>query len=213
MAPLPRGARMLNLLPKDEKYFERFTELAIRIDEAAKILSRFFEGQAAVAAVADQVKRLEHECDEISHEILRGIDRTFITPIDREDIHQLAVRLDDVIDLIDGTVRRLSLFKIAAPTPLSRSLSKVVVQTTGELVEAVSRLRTQKGVMERCIRIKQLENEADVVYHDAIASLFAEELPAIEVIKWKDVYDTMERTVDSCVVVAHVLESVVLKHS
>jgi uncharacterized protein len=204
---------MLNLLPKDEKYFERFTELAIRIDEAAKILSRFFEGQAAVAAVADQVKRLEHECDEISHEILRGIDRTFITPIDREDIHQLAVRLDDVIDLIDGTVRRLSLFKIAAPTSLSRALSKLVVQTTGELVEAVSRLRTQKGVMERCIRIKQLENEADVVYHDAIASLFAEELPAIEVIKWKDVYDTMERTVDSCVVVAHVLESVVLKHS
>jgi len=204
---------MLNLLPKDEKYFERFTELAIRIDEAAKILSRFFEGQATVAAVADQVKRLEHECDEISHEILRGIDRTFITPIDREDIHQLAVRLDDVIDLIDGTVRRLSLFKIAAPTSLSRSLSKLVVQTTGELVEAVSRLRKQKGVMERCIRIKQLENEADVVYHDAIASLFAEELPAIEVIKWKDVYDTMERTVDSCVVVAHVLESVVLKHS
>jgi len=204
---------MLNLLPKDEKYFERFTELAIRIDEAAKILSRFFEGQATVAVVADQVKRLEHECDEISHEILRGIDRTFITPIDREDIHQLAVRLDDVIDLIDGTVRRLSLFKIAAPTSLSRSLSKLVVQTTGELVEAVSRLRAQKGVMERCIRIKQLENEADVVYHDAIASLFAEELPAIEVIKWKDVYDTMERTVDSCVVVAHVLESVVLKHS
>jgi len=204
---------MLNLLPKDEKYFERFTELAIRIDEAAKILSRFFEGQATVAAVADQVKRLEHECDEISHEILRGIDRTFITPIDREDIHQLAVRLDDVIDLIDGTVRRLSLFKIAAPTSLSRALSKLVVQTTGELVEAVSRLRKQKGVMERCIRIKQLENEADVVYHDAIASLFAEELPAIEVIKWKDVYDTMERTVDSCVVVAHVLESVVLKHS
>ena len=204
---------MLNILPRDERYFDRFTDLAVRIRDAAVTLDRFFRGEAAVAATATEVKRLEHECDEISHEILRGIDRTFITPIDREDIHQLAVRLDDVIDLIDGTVRRLSLFKIAAPTPLSRSLSKVVVQTTGELVEAVSRLRTQKGVMERCIRIKQLENEADVVYHDAIASLFAEELPAIEVIKWKDVYDTMERTVDSCVVVAHVLESVVLKHS
>ena len=204
---------MLNLLPKDEKYFERFTELATRIHESAKILSRFFEGQASVPAVADQVKRLEHECDEISHEILRGIDRTFITPIDREDIHQLAVRLDDVIDLIDGTVRRLSLFKIAKPTDLSRSLSKLIVETTGELVEAVSRLRAQKGVMERCIKIKQLENEADVVYHESIASLFAAELPAIEVIKWKDVYDNMERCVDSCVAVAHVLESVVLKHS
>ncbi len=204
---------MLNLLPKDEKYFERFTELAVRIHDAAKILDRFFESPASLAAVADQVKRLEHECDNISHEILRGIDRTFITPIDREDIHQLAVRLDDVIDLIDGTVRRLSLFQIGTPTDLSRSLSKLMVQTTGELVEAVSRLRGQKGVMERCMKIKQLENEADVVYHDAIASLFAGELPAIEVIKWKDVYDTMERCVDSCVVVAHVLESVVLKHS
>ena len=204
---------MLNILPKDERYFERFTELAIRIHEAAKILGRFFEGSTAVPAVADQVKRLEHECDEISHEILRGIDRTFITPIDREDIHQLAVRLDDVIDLIDGTVRRLSLFKIDKPTPLSQTLSKLIIQTTGELVEAVSQLRKQKGVMERCIRIKQLENEGDVVYHDAIASLFAGDLPAIEVIKWKDVYDNMERGIDSCVAVAHVLESVVLKHS
>lgn len=204
---------MLNLLPKDEKYFDRFTDLAVRIHEAAKIHARFFEGESSVATVADQVKRLEHECDEISHEILRGIDRTFITPIDREDIHQLAVRLDDVIDLIDGTVRRLSLFKIDRPTPLAQTLSKLIVTTTAELVQAVSQLRKQKGVMERCIRIKQLENEGDVVYHGAIASLFTGEMPAIEVIKWKDVYDNMERSIDSCVAVAHVLESVVLKHS
>jgi predicted phosphate transport protein (TIGR00153 family) len=204
---------MLNFLPKDERYFERFTALAVRTEEAGKILLRFFQNEAAVATVAGQIKRLEHECDEISHEILRGIDRTFITPIDREDIHQLAVRLDDVIDLIDGTVRRLSLFNIEKPTPLSQTLSKLIVQTTGELVEAVSRLRQQKGVMEHCIRIKQLENEGDVVYHDAMASLFTGDLPAIEVIKWKDVYDNMERCIDSCVAVAHVLESVVLKHS
>ena len=98
---------MLNLLPRDEKYFDRFSDMARRIHESARILNSFFGGEAPVAPVADQIKRLEHECDEISHEILRGIDRTFITPIDREDIHQLAVRLDDVIDLIDGTVRRL----------------------------------------------------------------------------------------------------------
>jgi len=204
---------MLNFLPRDERYFERFTALAVRIQEAAQILQRFFRNEAAVATVADQIKRLEHECDEISHEILRGIDRTFITPIDREDIHQLAVRLDDVIDLIDGTVRRLSLFKIETPTPISQAMSKLIVQTTTELVEAVSRLRQQKGVMQHCIRIKQLENEGDVAYHDAIASLFTGDFPAIEVIKWKDVYDNMERCIDSCVVVAHVLESVVLKHS
>ena len=204
---------MFNFLPRDEKYFDRFTELAVRIHEAARILERWFVGQADVKAVADQVKRLEHECDEISHEILRGIDRTFITPIDREDIIQLAMRLDDVIDRIDGSVRRVVLFQIERPTPVSTQLARLIVQTTGELVEAVSQLRQQKGVMAHCIKIKQLENEGDVVYHNAIASLFRDNLPAIEVIKWKDVYDNMERCIDSCVAVAHVLESVVLKHS
>jgi uncharacterized protein len=204
---------VLNFLPRDDKYFERFNELAVRIHESARILERFFQNESPVAIVADQIKRLEHECDEISHEILRNIDRTFITPIDREDIHRLAVRLDDVIDLIDGTVRRVSLFLIEKPTPISTSLSRLIVTTTAELVEAVSRLRQQKGVMAHCIKIKQLENEGDVVYQEAIASLFRDNIPAIEVIKWKDVYDNMERCIDSCVAVAHVLESVVLKHS
>ncbi|HEY7370231.1 MAG TPA: DUF47 family protein [Thermoanaerobaculia bacterium] len=204
---------MLRLLPRDNRYFDLFSEMAGRIHESARILDGFFVGKAAAPAVADAVKKLEHECDEISHEVLRGIDKTFITPIDREDIHQLAVRLDDVIDLIDGSGRRLVLYRVDSPTPLSRELSRIVVAITGELVEAVSRLQAQKGVMERCIRIKQLENEGDVVYHDAIASLFADRLDAIEVIKWKDVYDNLERSIDACVGVAHVLESVVLKHS
>ncbi len=204
---------MLNFLPRDEKYFDRFNELAVRVREAAQILQRFFRGEAGVPTVLGEIKRLEHECDTISHEILRGIDQTFITPIDREDIHRLAVRLDDVIDLIDGTVRRLDIYRIDAATPISKALSELIVKTTAELVEAVALLRKQKGVMEHCIQIKRLENEGDIVYHDAVASLFANGLPAIEVIKWKDVYDNMERCIDSCVAVAHVLESVVLKHS
>ena len=204
---------MLNFLPRDEKYFERFTDMARRIHESARILNTFFGGEAPVATVADQIKRLEHECDEISHEILRGIDRTFITPIDREDIHQLAVRLDDVIDLIDGTVRRLSLFKISEPTPVSRPLSQTIVQITAEMVDAVSALRSKKGVVEHCIRMKQLENQGDVAYHEAVASLFAGKNNPIEVIKWKDIYENMEGCIEQAEAVAHVLESVVLKHS
>jgi uncharacterized protein len=204
---------MLNILPKDERYFERFTELAVRIREAANTLDRFFQGQAPVSTTAADVKRLEHECDEISHEILRSIDQTFITPIDREDIHQLAVRLDDVMDLIDGTVRRLGLFQIERPTTLSAKMSQLIVRTSNELVEAVSQLRKQKGVMEHCIAIKRLENEGDAAYGESIASLFRGEPNAIELIKWKEIYDTMERCLDSSVAVAHVLESVVLKHS
>src|SRR5689334_19362988 len=130
---------MLNFLPRDEKYFDRFNEMAVRIREAAQILDGFFQGKSTVATAADSVKRLEH-----------------------------------VMDLIDGTVRRVSLFRIERLTPLSQSLCRLIVTTTGELVEAVSALRSQKGVMPHCIRIKQLENEADVVYHEAIGSLFAE---------------------------------------
>jgi predicted phosphate transport protein (TIGR00153 family) len=204
---------MLNILPRNDRYFEQFTELAVRIRAAAETLDRFFQGQARVSATAADVKRLEHECDEISHEILRSIDQTFITPIDREDIHQLAVRLDDVMDLIDGTVRRLALFQIETPTGLSAKMSQLIVQASKELVEAVSHLRKQKGVMEHCIRIKKLENEADAAYGESIASLFRGQPNAIELIKWKEVYDTMERCMDSSVAVAHVLESVVLKHS
>jgi predicted phosphate transport protein (TIGR00153 family) len=204
---------MLNFLPRDDKYFEQFSEMARRIHDSALMLDRFFGGEVSVAAAADQIKRLEHECDEISHEILRRIDRTFITPIDREDIHRLAVRLDDVIDLIDGTIRRVLLFKITKPTELSKKLSAIIVQACREMVDAVADLRKQKGVVEHCIRIKQFENEGDVAYHEAVASLFTGALEAIEVIKWKDVYENLERTIDQCAAVAHVLESVVLKHS
>jgi uncharacterized protein Yka (UPF0111/DUF47 family) len=204
---------MLSFLPRDEKYFDSFNEMALRIHEAAQTWDKFFRGESPVGAVADQIKRLEHECDEISHEILRGIDRTFITPIDREDIHQLAVRLDDVIDLIDGGVRRIALFNIARPTPKSQRLSQVIVEATGVMVKAVAALRKQKGVIEQCIRIKQLENEGDVAYHEAVASLFREETDPIEIIKWKDIYENMEGCIDHCEAVAHVLESVVLKHS
>jgi predicted phosphate transport protein (TIGR00153 family) len=204
---------MLNFLPRDERYFDKFTEMARRVHDGAMTLHRYFSGEATVSAAADQIKRLEHECDEISHEILRDIDRTFITPIDREDIHQLAVRLDDVIDLVDGTIRRVALFKIDRPTELSRRLSTIVVQATHEMVDAVSELRRRKGVVEHCIRIKQFENEGDVAYHEAVASLFTGKIEAIEVIKWKDIYDNLERTIDQCSAVAQMLESVVLKHS
>ncbi|MGH9317711.1 MAG: DUF47 domain-containing protein [Thermoanaerobaculia bacterium] len=199
--------------PRDEKYFERFTEMARRIHESARILDRFLAGEEPLPQVAERIKTLEHECDQISHEILRRIDRTFITPIDREDIHRLAVRLDDVIDLIDGTVRRISLFHISAPTALAKTMGGLVVAATGELVEAVSDLRKMKGVIAHCIAIKKLENEGDAVFHDAVASLFTDQMPAIEVIKWKDIYENMERCMDQCEAVAHVLESVVLKNT
>ena len=204
---------MFSLLPRDEKYFDRFNELAQRIHEAAVALNQFFAEDAPVAVVSEHVKRLEHECDQISHEILRRIDLTFITPLDREDIHRLAVRLDDVIDLIDGTVRRLSLFKVTQPTPPSQRMADIVLRITAELVLGVGALSARKGVIEHCIAIKKLENEGDAAYHDAVASLFTDQIPVIDVIKWKDIYENLERAVDACEAVAHILESAVWKSS
>lgn len=204
---------MLNLLPRDDQYFDRFNDMARRIHESARILDRYLEGEEALPQVAERIKALEHECDQISHEILRRIDLTFITPIDREDIHRLAVRLDDVIDLIDGTVRRLFLFHISGPTALAKTMGVLVVEATREVVEAVSELKKMKGVIPHCIAIKRLENEGDVVFQEAVASLFVDNMPAIEVIKWKDIYENMERCMDQCEAVAHVLESVVLKNT
>jgi hypothetical protein len=204
---------MFSLLPRDEKYFDRFNELAQRIHEAAGALNQFFSEEAPVAVVSEHVKRLEHECDQISHEILRRIDLTFITPLDRDDIHRLAVRLDDVIDLIDGTVRRLSLFKVTQPTPPSQRMADIVLRITAELVLGVGALSARKGVIEHCIAIKKLENEGDAAYHDAVASLFTDQIPVIDVIKWKDIYENLERAIDACEAVAHILESTVWKSS
>lgn len=204
---------MFSLLPRDERYFDRFNELAQRIHEAAGALNQFFSEEAPVAVVSEHVKRLEHECDQISHEILRRIDLTFITPLDRDDIHRLAVRLDDVIDLIDGTVRRLSLFKVTQPTPPSKRMADIVLRITAELVLGVGALSARKGVIEHCIAIKKLENEGDAAYHDAVASLFTDQIPVIDVIKWKDIYENLERAVDACEAVAHILESAVWKSS
>jgi uncharacterized protein len=207
------GSRVLRLLPRDDQYFERFSALAQRIHESARIMNRFLCGQDLLPPVAERIKALEHECDQISHEILHRIDRTFVTPIDRDDIHRLAVRLDDVIDLIDDTVRRLTLFHIDTPTPLSQTMGGLVVEATGEVVQAVAGLKKMKGVMRHCISIKKLENAGDAVFHDALASLFEEKATAVEVIKWKDIYENMERCLDRCELVAHVLESIVLKNS
>jgi predicted phosphate transport protein (TIGR00153 family) len=204
---------MFNLIPKEVRFFDYFEQQSQHIIRAAALLHEMVNNFGDARAKAHAIKEVEHQGDQVTHEIIKKLNTTFITPIDREDIHQLAVRLDDVMDLIDGTVRRVVLFQIDKPTPLSAKMSQLIVQASAELVEAVSQLRKQKGVMEHCIRIKKLENEADAAYGESIASLFRGQPNAIELIKWKEVYDTMERCMDSSVAVAHVLESVVLKHS
>lgn len=204
---------MIKLFPREETFIPQFVRAADIIVEAARALDALAGDFTDVSLKVARIKHLEHEGDQVAHQTFALLSRTWITPIDREDIHQLAVRLDDVIDLIDGTIRRLAIFNISEPTVAGRKLSEIIVKITLEMVEAVAALRKQKGVVEHCIRMKQFENEGDVAYQEAVGSLFRQAIEPIEVIKWKDVYENMEGCIDQAEAVAHVLESVVLKHS
>ena len=204
---------MFRLLPRDEEFFDLFLEVAKRSHEAAGHLHELFTGKPERAAYCvESIKRLEHEADQVTHEVVNRLDRTFITPIDREDIHLLAKDLDDVIDRIDGTARRAGIFRLKqAPAGVGR-LTDIIKQVTGVLVEAVAKLKENKDVIQLCVEAKRLEEIGDAIYHEMLGKLFDDEKDPIELIKWKEVYDTLEHTIDEAEDVANDLESIALKH-
>ena len=204
----------LRLLPREEEFFDLFVEVAKRNQEAAGKLRELFEANPERRTpIVEAIKRLEHECDQVTHEVVNRLDRTFITPLDREDIHQLASDLDDVIDTIDGTARRAQIFHLGVSPQGVRQLTEVIGRMTEVLKEAVSRLKKGDDVIKYCVQAKSLEEEGDVIYHDALGQLFEKETNAIELVKWKEIYDNLERTLDEAEDVANVVESIALKHA
>jgi predicted phosphate transport protein (TIGR00153 family) len=205
----------LRLLPRDERFFELFVVLASKTVEASRHLIELFteQGEARWAAV-ELIKALEHEADETTHAIVTRLDRSFITPFDREDIHELASRLDDVIDRIDSVARRSRIFRIDEVPQGALILSEVVHRAAVEVLRAVEAL--EKGppsvVLAACRDIKRLEEEGDALYHEWLGRLFEPGADPLMVIKWKELYDTLEKTLDSAEDAANVLESVTIKH-
>ena len=196
----------MRLLPREEEFFDLFTEVATRNKEAVEHLRQLF--QAAPdrrTPYVEAIKRLEHEADQVTHEVVNRLDRTFITPLDREDIHQL--------DAMDGTARRTQIFRLGvAPQGVLR-LVDVLGRMMGVLWEAVSRLKKGNDVMKYAVEAKQLEEEGDSIYHEALGQLFEKERDAIELIKWKEIYDNLEGTLDQAEDVANVVESITIKHA
>jgi uncharacterized protein len=208
----PRGT--VRLLPREEEFFTLFIEVANRNKEAAEHLRQLFQaGADRRAPHVEAIKRLEHEADQVTHEVVNRLDRTFITPLDREDIHQLASDLDDVMDAMDGTARRTQIFRLGAAPPGVMRLLEVLQKMMAVLSEAVNRLKKGNDVMKYCIEAKQLEEEGDSIYHEALGQLFEKERDAIELIKWKEVYDNLEATLDQAEDVANVVESITIKHA
>ncbi len=204
---------MFRFIPRDEKFFDLFRVSALNIREAAVALKAMVESEADYDARWKQVEEYEHTGDRITHDLIKKLNQTFITPLDREDIHQLASGLDDVVDLIEAAATRLALYKIPRCTDEAKRLAKLIHQMADEIVFAIEKLKDLQGILPHCVEINRLENVADRVARDAIAALFIGGHGPVEIIKWKEIYETLETATDRCEDVADVLERIVLKHA
>ncbi len=201
----------MQLIPRDEKFYELFREQAENIHTAAQKLVALFEDFRDVEKQVAEIKFVEHKGDQLTHGLMMKLNQTFITPFDREDIHALGSALDDVLDLIDAVAGRLVTYKVTAVTPGARQLSKVILHGAEILVRAVSQLTKPENILEYCDQLTQLEKEGDRIKGECVARLFEDSPAPIEIIKWKEIYEVLEATTDKCEDVADVLEAVVLK--
>lgn len=206
----------LNIIPRETKFYDLFEKSAGNLVVAAGKLADLFDNYEDVEAKVALMKDLEHEGDSITHEIMQSLHRTFVTPIDREDIARLANTMDDVMDFIEAAARTAMLYRITQPTDRARQLVSIILKVTYRLNEVMPLLRRRdrfKQVLEQCVEINRLENEADDVHHAALAELFDNTRDVREIIKWREIYEHMESATDRGEDVANVLEAVVLKHA
>ncbi len=202
---------MSRILPNEKAFFVIFTEQAENIHAGAKALTELLEHYTDVAAKAAKIKDIEHKGDTITHHLMTRLNQTFITPFDREDIHELASTLDDVLDLIDATAGRLVLYRVAQIRPGVLDLAKILLQATEQVVAAVRVLQKRNHILDYCIEINRLENEGDQLCRSLIVRLFDEEKDPVQIIKWKEIIEVLEIAIDKCEDVANVMEGVVLK--
>jgi len=201
------------LIPREEKFYTDFQALATELKHGGRLLEEMLLPDRPIWDKADEIKEVEHKCDFLTHEIIQRLNRTFITPLDREDIHALAGSLDDVMDAIDAAAAVIRLYKIERVRHGSKRLVDIVCDSLDGITEALQALERRDGVLEMAARIKQLEHEADRVHQDAIVELFDQERDPIAVIKWKEIFDFLEEATDRCEDVANLLEGVVVKHA
>jgi uncharacterized protein Yka (UPF0111/DUF47 family) len=200
------------LIPREEKFFGDFITLADRIVSGATLLERMLASDPPSWDTALQIKQVESECDAITHTIIQRLNQTFVTPIDREDIHALAKSLDDVMDAIDAAAAVTRRYRMAQLRYGARELASLTWQSAMQVKVAVEALERRREVHQLAVEVNRLENAADDIHDEALRRLFEEERDAITLIKWKEVLDLLEEATDRCEDCANVLESVVVKH-
>jgi predicted phosphate transport protein (TIGR00153 family) len=205
------------LIPQEKKFFPLFEKASGNLLETAKNLSKFVNesDKEKRKELLREIEKLEHIGDSVTHEIFLELSTTFITPFDREDIHALTTVLDDVVDFIHGSAKRMDMYKIALPEPNISKFAELIEKSAGELHIAVSELRDMKNVdliKAACVRINSIENHADDIFDSAVARLFEENTNAIEIMKMKEVLSVLETATDKCEDAANVLETVIVKN-
>ena len=200
-------------IPREERFFDDFVALAEQIRKGAGLLEEMLAPERPIWDKADEIKEVEHKCDFITHEVIQRLHRTFVTPLDREDIHTLARTLDDVMDAIDASAAVVRLYQIDRVRPDARELAHLVAISAEQVVIAMKALERRHGVAEPAVEINRLENEADRAHQNAVRRLFEEEQNPVTIIKWKEILDFLEAATDRCEDVANVLEGVVVKHA
>jgi len=204
---------MIRLLPTETKFFDLFKAQADKVLEGAHALREMVEHYENVDEKARRIKQIESEGDELTHSLIDKLNRTFITPFDREDIHALASALDDVLDNIEGVASRLALFRVKSVTPEVIELASVIVRSCMAIQNAVGHLQNLKSIPPFLIKINDLENEADFISRNTTAQLFETASDFRELIKWKELYGRLEATTDDCEDVANILEGIVVKNN
>jgi predicted phosphate transport protein (TIGR00153 family) len=204
---------MFRLLPTETRFFDLFEAQSNKVLEGARALKEMVERYENVDEKARRIKQIESEGDELTHNIIDRLNRTFITPFDREDIHALASGLDDVLDNIEGVASRLALFRVRSVTPEAIELVSVIERSCVAIQAAMSHLRHLKGIEAYLIQINDLENEADFISRNTTAQLFEQASDFRELIKWKELYGRLEATTDDCEDVANILEGIVVKNN
>lgn len=200
------------LIPREERFYDDFKLMADQIRGGARLLEQMLETDPPRFDKEHEIKEVEHQCDFLTHEIIQRLNKTFVTPIDREDIHSMARALDDVMDAIDSAAALVPLYRIQKIRSGARELTRVIIQQTDELRTAIEAIEARKGVLERAIEINRLENEADRIHKQAVGQLFDEEKDPLVVMKWKEIFDLLEIATDRCEDVANLLENIVVKH-
>jgi predicted phosphate transport protein (TIGR00153 family) len=206
---------MFNLLPKDTVFFDLFEGLAAHAVSCSEHLRKMAVGWPRIEDEVQRIRQEEHQADELAHTALERLDRTFITPFDREDIHTLVNELDNVIDMVDALAKRFTLYHVKGIDPLFVKQAEVLVRATVTLAEAVKRLRKSRKLSElsdKLIEIHRLESEGDDNHHAAMSKLFDGTLEPLEVMKWKEFYEYVENAIDGCEDVGNTLERIVLKN-